>query len=239
MLATGKKAPSFKLPSTSGKTVSSADFAGRKLVLYFYPRDNTPGCTREACDFRDQHAKLVKAGAAVLGVSGDSLKSHDGFRAKYELPFELLADEDHKVASAFGAYGEKLMYGRKVKGVIRSTFLIDEQGKLAAAWSPVKVDGHVDQVLEALTGAGAPVGKSEGKSPMSAAKSTRTSTPRKSAAAGPKKASVKNRTFTPPASTKAGPISQRAAAANASERGRGYRTPSRVKGVRSARGSVK
>jgi peroxiredoxin Q/BCP len=236
MLATGKKAPSFKLPSTSGKTVSSADFAGRKLVLYFYPRDNTPGCTREACDFRDQHAKLVKAGAAVLGVSGDSLKSHDGFRAKHELPFELLADEDHKVANAFGAYGDKLMYGRKVKGVIRSTFLIDEQGKLAAAWSPVKVDGHVDQVLAALTGASAPAGKTGAKS---AAKSTVTSTPRKGAAAGPKKASVKNRTFTPPASTKAGPISQRAAAANASERGRGYRTPSRVKGVKSARGSIK
>ncbi len=232
MLAIGKKAPSFKLPSTSGKTVSSADFAGRKVVLYFYPRDNTPGCTREACDFRDQHTKLVRAGAAVLGVSGDSLKSHAGFRSKYELPFELLSDEGNKLANSFGAYGEKMMYGKRVKGVIRSTFLIDEQGKLAAAWSPVKVDGHVDQVLAALKGST----ESEGQPKRGAAKS---STPRKGAADGPKKASVKNRTLTPPKSTKAGAVSQRAAAASASERGRGYRTPSRVKGVKSARGSVK
>jgi peroxiredoxin Q/BCP len=156
MLQTGTKAPAFTLPSTSGATVSLASLKGRKVVLYFYPRDNTPGCTTEACDFRDQHSALQKAGAVVLGVSSDSLKSHDGFRAKYQLPFDLLVDEGSKVASAYGAFGEKLMYGRKVQGTIRSTFLIDEQGKLAAVWSPVKVAGHVDAVLAALSGSSAP-----------------------------------------------------------------------------------
>lgn len=156
MLQTGTKAPAFTLPSTSGASVSLAALKGRKVVLYFYPRDNTPGCTTEACDFRDQHSALQEAGAVVLGVSSDSLKSHAGFRAKYQLPFELLVDEGSKVASAYGAFGEKLMYGRKVQGTIRSTFLIDEQGKLAAVWSPVKVAGHVDAVRAALTGASAP-----------------------------------------------------------------------------------
>ena len=152
----GQKAPAFSLPSTSGSKVSLGDFAGKQVVLYFYPRDNTPGCTVEACDFRDQHSALQKAGAVVLGVSADSLKSHAGFRAKYQLPFDLLVDEGSKVASAYGAFGEKLMYGRKVQGTIRSTFLIDEQGKLAAVWSPVKVQGHVGAVLAALTGDAAP-----------------------------------------------------------------------------------
>jgi peroxiredoxin Q/BCP len=156
MLQTGHKAPAFTLPSTSGASISLASLKGRKVVLYFYPRDNTPGCTVEACDFRDQHSALQKAGAVVLGVSSDSLKSHDGFRAKYQLPFDLLVDEGSKVASAYGAFGEKLMYGRKVQGTIRSTFLIDEQGKLAAVWSPVKVQGHVEAVLAALTGNAAP-----------------------------------------------------------------------------------
>lgn len=153
MLKPGQKAPTFSLPSTSGATVSLASLRGRKVVLYFYPRDNTPGCTVEACDFRDQHSALQKAGAVVLGVSADSLKSHAGFRAKFELPFDLLVDEGSKVATAYGAYGEKLMYGRKVQGTIRSTFLIDESGSVAAVWSPVKVKGHVEAVLAALTGA--------------------------------------------------------------------------------------
>jgi len=156
MLQTGHKAPAFTLPSTSGASISLASLKGRKVVLYFYPRDNTPGCTVEACDFRDQHSALQQAGAVVLGVSADSLKSHDGFRAKYQLPFDLLVDEGSKVASSYGAFGEKLMYGRKVQGTIRSTFLIDEQGKLAAVWSPVKVQGHVEAVLAALTGNAAP-----------------------------------------------------------------------------------
>jgi peroxiredoxin Q/BCP len=164
MLQTGTKAPAFTLPSTSGASVSLASLKGRKVVLYFYPRDNTPGCTVEACDFRDQHSALQKAGAVVLGVSSDSLKSHAGFRAKHELPFDLLVDEGSKVASAYGAFGEKLMYGRKVQGTIRSTFLIDEQGKLAAVWSPVKVQGHVAAVLAALTGTAAPAAKPASKS---------------------------------------------------------------------------
>jgi peroxiredoxin Q/BCP len=226
MIALGTKVPSFSLPSTSGATVSLASFAGRKVVLYFYPRDNTPGCTREACDFRDEHSALTKAGAVVLGVSSDSLKSHAGFRAKFALPFELLVDEGNKVANAYEAFGEKLMYGKKVKGVIRSTFLIDEQGKLAAVWSPVKVDGHVQAVLAALSGAPAAAPKTK-------------ATPRKGAAGGAKKASVANRTFAAPKSAGAGKVSQRAAGAAASARGRGYRTPSRVKGVKSTRGSVK
>jgi len=222
----GAKAPSFTLPSTSGSTVSLADFAGRKVVLYFYPRDNTPGCTRQACDFRDQHTALAKAGAVVLGVSSDSLKSHTGFRAKFDLPFDLLVDEGNRVASAYSAFGEKLMYGKKVKGVIRSTFLIDEQGKLASVWSPVKVDGHVQAVLAALSG-----------SP--AAAPTTKATPRKGAVGGAKKASVANRSLAAPKSASAGKVSQRAANAAASTKGRGYRTPTRVKGVKSTRGSVK
>lgn len=153
MLKLGQKAPAFSLPSTSGATVTLASFKGSQVVLYFYPRDNTPGCTVEACDFRDQHSALQKAGAVVLGVSADSLKSHAGFRAKFELPFDLLVDEGSKVATAYGAFGEKLMYGRKVQGTIRSTFLIDATGSIAAVWSPVKVKGHVEQVLAALTGA--------------------------------------------------------------------------------------
>lgn len=185
MLQTGTKAPAFTLPSTSGASVSLASLKGRKVVLYFYPRDNTPGCTVEACDFRDQHSALQKAGAVVLGVSSDSLKSHAGFRAKYELPFDLLVDEGSKVASAYGAFGEKLMYGRKVQGTIRSTFLIDEQGKLAAVWSPVKVAGHAEAVLAALTGASAPAAKK----PATAKKAS----PKKAATkkAAPKKVSKK------------------------------------------------
>jgi peroxiredoxin Q/BCP len=152
MLKLGQKAPAFSLPSTSGATVTLASLKGKQVVLYFYPRDNTPGCTVEACDFRDQHSALQKAGAVVLGVSADSLKSHAGFRAKYELPFDLLVDEGSKVASAYGAFGEKLMYGRKVQGTIRSTFLIDAAGSIAQIWSPVKVAGHAEAVLAALTG---------------------------------------------------------------------------------------
>ena len=155
MLKLGQKAPAFSLPSTSGATVSLASLKGKQVVLYFYPRDNTPGCTVEACDFRDQHSALQKAGAVVLGVSADSLKSHSGFRAKYELPFDLLVDEGSKVATAYGAFGEKLMYGRKVQGTIRSTFLIDAAGCIAQIWSPVKVAGHAEAVLAALNGGAA------------------------------------------------------------------------------------
>jgi peroxiredoxin Q/BCP len=143
MLKLGLKAPAFSLLSTSGSKVALRDFKGRTVVLYFYPRDNTPGCTTEACDFRDHYAALRKAGVVVLGVSSDSLKSHEGFRKKHDLPFDLLVDEDHAIATKYEAYGEKMMYGKKVQGVIRSTFLIDPDGRLTHIWSPVKVAGHV------------------------------------------------------------------------------------------------
>jgi peroxiredoxin Q/BCP len=149
-ITVGADAPAFTLASTSGESVSLADLAGRKVVLYFYPKDDTPGCTVEACSFRDEHSALQRAGAVVLGVSRDTLASHGKFRAKYTLPFDLLSDPDNVVAKRYGAFGKKMMYGREVEGTIRSTFLIDERGKLAAAWSPVKVAGHTAQVLAAL-----------------------------------------------------------------------------------------
>ncbi len=158
-LSVGAPAPAFELESTGGKHVTLAGLRGKKVVLYFYPRDDTPGCTREACGFRDEFAAVKKAGAVVLGVSKDSLPSHAKFRAKYELPFELLADPDNALAKRYRAFGKKMMYGKEVTGTIRSTFLIDEQGKLAAIWAPVKVDGHTEEVLEALRGS-APAKKS-------------------------------------------------------------------------------
>ena len=151
-LQPGTQAPDFRLPSTEGKELSLADFRGKKVVLYFYPKDSPPGCTQESCDFRDRDAELRKAGAVVLGVSKDSLASHDRFRAKYELPFPLLSDPDNALANAYGAFGEKNMYGRKVMGTIRSTFLIDEKGVIERTWSPVKVAGHAEAVLAAVRG---------------------------------------------------------------------------------------
>ena len=127
-----------------------SDFAGKNVVLYFYPKDNTPGCTTEACDFRDQHTKLEKAGAVVLGVSPDAEKTHLKFIGKFDLPFTLLADTDHAVAEKYGSWGEKSLYGRKFMGIIRSTFLIGADGKVAKVWPKVKVAGHVDEVLEAV-----------------------------------------------------------------------------------------
>jgi peroxiredoxin Q/BCP len=152
MLKIGDPAPPFRLASTGGKEVSSSALKGRKFVLYFYPKDDTPGCTREACDFRDNLARLRKEGVEVYGVSKDSLASHQKFQAKYGLPFELLADEDNAVARSYGAFGEKNMYGKRILGTIRSTFVVDETGRIDAIWSPVKVDGHVDKVLGHLRG---------------------------------------------------------------------------------------
>jgi peroxiredoxin Q/BCP len=149
-LEAGDKAPAFALKDQSGKTVKLSDFKGQHVVLYFYPKDNTPGCTTEACDFRDEHSALQKAGAVVLGVSPDTAASHQKFIAKYELPFPLLVDEGHEVAEKYGAWGEKNMYGRKMMGIIRSTFLIGPDGKLVKAWPKVKVAGHVDEVKAAL-----------------------------------------------------------------------------------------
>ncbi len=150
MLEVGKKAPAFSLPDQDGKEVALSSFKGKPVVLYFYPRDETPGCTQEACDFRDAYSALKKAGAVLLGVSPDDSKSHGKFAAKHRLPFPLLADTDHRVAEAFGAWAEKSMYGRKYMGLVRSTFLIDRTGTLARVWPKVKVRGHVDEVREAL-----------------------------------------------------------------------------------------
>jgi peroxiredoxin Q/BCP len=149
-LKAGDSAPSFTLPGDDGQTHSLADHRGSPVVVYFYPRDDTPGCTVEACGFRDNMSRATAKGAVVYGVSKDSLKSHDKFKQKYNLNFTLLSDEDLAMHRAYGAWGKKVMYGQEMLGVIRSTFLIDKDGRIAKAWPKVKVDGHVDDVLNAL-----------------------------------------------------------------------------------------
>ena len=146
----GAEAPAFNLPDSDGKKVSLNALRGKPVVLYFYPRDDTPGCTREACSFRDRKKELAKLGAAVLGVSTDTVESHAKFRDKYDLNFPLLADEDHRVAEAYGAWREKTRFGKKSMGIQRSTFLIDAEGTVRKVWKSVQVDGHDDQVLAAL-----------------------------------------------------------------------------------------
>lgn len=146
----GRKAPAFTLPADDGSTVKLADLQGMPVVLYFYPRDDTPGCTREACAFRDNSEELARLGAKVFGISADSVESHAKFRDKYDLNFPLLADTDHKVAERYGAWREKNMYGKKSMGIQRSTYLIDAAGKVAKVWKRVKVDGHAEEVLQAL-----------------------------------------------------------------------------------------
>ena len=148
----GDAIPDIAMETPEGGSVKPSDFAGSKLVIFFYPKDDTPGCTREACGFRDAKAKFAKHKAVVLGISPDSPASHEKFRAKYKLPFTLLADERHTVAEKYGAWREKNMYGKKSMGIQRSTFLIDAQGKIAKVWKKVNVDGHDEQVLEALKG---------------------------------------------------------------------------------------
>lgn len=150
MLETGKKAPAFSLPSVSGGKVALKDFAGKKVILYFYPKDNTPGCTQEACDFRDNIARVQTGGAVVLGISADSIASHEKFRDKFDLPFELLTDESHEMMEKYGVWKEKKNYGRTYMGIERTTVLIDEKGVVARIWTKVKVKGHVDQVLAAI-----------------------------------------------------------------------------------------
>lgn len=146
----GEKAPAFTLPADDGSKVKLSDFKGQPVVLYFYPRDNTPGCTKEACAFRDRSAEIQALGAKVLGVSTDTVESHVKFRDKFELNFPLLADVDHAVAEKYGAWREKNMYGKKSMGIQRSTFLIDANGRVAKVWKRVQVAGHDDQVIEAL-----------------------------------------------------------------------------------------
>ena len=148
-LIAGAPAPDFELESTDGP-VSLSGLRGSRVVLYFYPKDDTPGCTREACGFRDNMSRLQGHGATILGVSRDSVASHNRFREKYGLPFALASDPENAVAKSYGAFGKKMMFGKEVTGTIRSTFLIDPEGRIERVWSPVKVDGHVDQILAAL-----------------------------------------------------------------------------------------
>ena len=150
---TGDLAPEVALPDEHGTVHSLAGRRGSWTVVYFYPTDDTPGCTTEACGFRDLHGELEGMDAAIWGVSPDGSGSHAAFRAKYGLPFTLLSDEDHAAAEAFGAWGEKKNYGRTSMGIIRSSFLVDPDGRVANAWPSVKADGHADQVLEALRAA--------------------------------------------------------------------------------------
>lgn len=149
-MTAGTKAPAFSLQSDEGKTVKLSDFAGKTLVLYFYPKADTPGCTRESCDFRDEIAVFKKAKAAVVGVSKDGLAALQKFKAKYSLPFTLLSDPDHKVMESYGAWGTKNMYGRITEGTIRSTVIIGPDGKVVKHFPKVKVDGHAQAVIEAL-----------------------------------------------------------------------------------------
>ncbi|MGD8700103.1 MAG: thioredoxin-dependent thiol peroxidase [Gemmatimonadales bacterium] len=150
MLKVGDTAPEFELESDTGEKVKLSSLRGKKVVLYFYPKDNTPGCTTEACELRDRQPRLQRRGAVVLGVSPDSVKSHQKFKAKYDLPFPLLADTDHSVAEAYGAWGEKKMYGKTHQGILRTTFIIDENGTVEQVFEKVKPKGHGDQVLEAV-----------------------------------------------------------------------------------------
>jgi thioredoxin-dependent peroxiredoxin len=149
-LEVGDKAPAFSLLADDGSKVKLADLKGSPVVLYFYPKDDTPGCTREACAFRDRSSELKELGAKVFGISPDTVASHQKFKTKYELNFPLLADPDHAVAEQFGAWREKNMYGKKSMGIARSTFLIDKGGVIRKVWRSVKVDGHDAQVLAAL-----------------------------------------------------------------------------------------
>jgi len=151
MLTPGSKAPAFSLPADDGSTISLKSLAGRTVVLYFYPRDDTSGCTVEACEFRDNWGAVKKAGAVVLGVSPDPVSSHARFKRKFDLPFPLLADLDHSVAEAYGAWGEKSMYGRKYQGILRTTFVIDGKGRIARVFEKVKPKGHAAEVLEEVS----------------------------------------------------------------------------------------
>ena len=147
MVKVGDKAPDFRGVTDTGEKIELKDLRGKTVVLYFYPKDNTPGCTKEACDFRDSFAAFQERDVTILGVSPDSVKSHEKFKNKFELPFPLIADDDHKIAEQYGAWQEKSMYGRKYMGIVRSTFVIDSQGKIAEVYEKVKVKGHVEELL--------------------------------------------------------------------------------------------
>jgi len=147
----GKRAPAFNLPAYPEGKIRLSQYKGEKnVLLYFYPKDNTPGCTTESCDFRDRVATFKRNDTVILGISPDSVTSHEKFATQFELPFILLSDEDHAIAEKYGVWVEKTNYGKKYMGIQRATFLIDKDGKIAAAWPKVKVDGHADEVTEAL-----------------------------------------------------------------------------------------
>jgi peroxiredoxin Q/BCP len=150
MLKEGIKAPAFSLKADDGKTYSLKDFKGKTVILYFYPKDNTSGCTAEACDFRDNIKIFTKKNAVILGISKDSIKSHQNFKEKYSLPFTLLSDENVEILEKYGVWKEKSMYGRKYMGVERSTFVIDENGKIKNIYRNVKVKGHIEELLKSI-----------------------------------------------------------------------------------------
>jgi len=143
----GRAAPDFSAPATSGKTIALADYRNRYVVLYFYPKDNTPGCTQEGVDFRDLYAEFRNSDAEILGISRDSVKSHEGFKCKFEFPFELISDQDETICKLYDVIKMKNMYGKEVRGIERSTFLIDPAGAIAAEWRKVRVKGHALEVL--------------------------------------------------------------------------------------------
>lgn len=146
----GAKAPDITLPRDGGGTIKLSDYKGQKVILYFYPKDDTSGCTKESCSFSENIKAFEKLGVAIIGVSKDSVKSHDKFKAKYDLQFPLASDENSDVCERYGVWVEKSMYGRKYMGIERTTFLIDEAGKIEKIWNKVKVDGHTDEILAAL-----------------------------------------------------------------------------------------
>ncbi|MGV2885502.1 MULTISPECIES: thioredoxin-dependent thiol peroxidase [Paenibacillus] len=149
-LTEGNLAPDFELPSSTGETVKLSDYRGQRVLIYFYPKDMTSSCTQQACDFRDRHEEFKGLNTVILGISIDPMKQHDKFIAKYGLPFILLSDEEHQVAEKYGVWQLKKMYGKEYMGMVRSTFLIDEDGVLLKSWSKVRVKGHIEAALEAL-----------------------------------------------------------------------------------------
>ncbi len=150
-LKEGDQAPEFEAPSTEGRAIALKNLRGKNIVLYFYPKDDTPGCTREACDLRDNLKRLTAKDAVVLGVSNDSLESHGKFRSKYNLPFTLLSDEDKAISKAYGVYKKKSLYGKEFMGIERTTFVIGKDGKIKKIFPKVKVEGHVEEILQATS----------------------------------------------------------------------------------------
>lgn len=144
------KAINFKLPADNGEIINLEDYRGKKVILYFYPKDNTPGCTQEACDFRDNIARLISKNIVVFGISKDSIKKHENFKKKYELPFLLLSDENDNVSEKYGVWKEKINFGKKYFGIERTTFLLDENGEIIKEWRKVKVKGHVEEIINEL-----------------------------------------------------------------------------------------